>query len=173
MIWKATWTQWKGPKVVTDPVRPSRRLILLGGVATGTLTALPLRAQSDSIWSAAQAFEALIADRIRLVDIRSRGEWTQTGVAEGAWPISLHEPRFLLRLLAAQAHAEDRPVAVICAVGGRSNVVLKGMLDAGYDGIIDVSEGMMGSPLGPGWIAGGYPVVSVDAALAALPTELA
>lgn len=158
---------------MTDPVSPTRRLILLGGLAAGTLTALPLRAQSDTIWSAAEAHEALVADRARLVDVRSREEWIQTGVAEGAWPISLHEPRFLPRLLAAQARAGDRPVAVICAVGGRSNAVLTRMLAAGYDGIVDVSEGMMGSPLGPGWIAGGFPIVSMDEALEALPVDLA
>ena len=97
----------------------------------------------------------------------------QTGVAEGAWPISLHEPRFLQRLLAAKTRAEDRPVGVICAVGGRSNAVLTGMLDAGYGGIIDVSEGMMGSSRGPGWIARGFPIVSMDGALEALPSDLA
>lgn len=159
-------------KAMVDNLFASRRLILSGGVALGLVTALPVRAQSDTICSAAEAYQALVEDRIRLVDVRSREEWMQTGVAEGAWPISLHEPRFLQRLLAAKTRAEDRPVGVICAVGGRSNAVLTGMLDAGYGGIIDVSEGMMGSSRGPGWIAGGFPIVSVEDALEALPSDL-
>ncbi len=61
---------------------------------------------------------------------------------------------------------------LICATGGRSGRVMRSLRQAGYSGFLDVSEGMLGSAAGPGWIAGGYPVVSVDMALAALPEEL-
>ena len=107
-----------------------------------------------------------------MIDVRSRQEWTGTGVAGNAWPISLHEDRFAERLFAAREQAEGRPVALICATGGRSGSVMRSLRQAGYSGFLDVSEGMLGSAAGPGWIAGGYPVVSVDVALAALPKEL-
>ena len=29
-----------------------------------------------------------------MMDVRSRPEWADTGIAEGAWPISMHEDRF-------------------------------------------------------------------------------
>lgn len=151
----------------------SRRAVLLTGLVSGVAGALPAFAQQDNIWSAAEAYAALTSDRARLVDVRSRAEWAQTGIAERAWPISLHEPRFAKRLLIAQSLAGGRPVAVICAVGGRSNAVLSSMLAAGYNGIVDVSEGMMGSARGPGWIAGGFPIVSMEEALRDIPVELA
>ena len=43
---------------------------------------------------------------------------------------------------------------------------------AGYDGFSDVSEGMLGSNRGPGWIKAGLPVVTMDEALAATPDVL-
>ena len=129
-------------------------------------------AQTAEVWSADMAADALQQDLIRMIDVRSRPEWTDTGVADGTWPISLHEDRFAERLLAAREQAEGRPVVLICATGGRSGRVMRSLRQAGYSGFLDVSEGMLGSAAGPGWIAGGYPVVGVDAALAALPEEL-
>lgn len=129
-------------------------------------------AQTAEVWSADMAADALQQDLIRMIDVRSRPEWTDTGVADGTWPISLHEDRFAERLFAARERAEGRPVTLICATGGRSGRVMRSLRQAGYSGFLDVSEGMLGSAAGPGWIAGGYPVVSVDMALAALPEEL-
>lgn len=149
----------------------SRRLVVTSLVGTAILPST-LSAQSSDIWSVRQAYEALIADQIRLIDVRSRTEWDETGVAEGAWPISLHEDRFPERLLAAREQADGRPVALTCATGGRSGSVMRSLRQAGYTGFIDVSEGMLGSSLGPGWIAAGLPVVSMEKALDALPASL-
>ena len=130
-------------------------------------------AQTPEIWSAEMAAEALQQDLIRMIDVRSRPEWADTGIAAGAWPISLHEDRFPERLFAAREQAEGRPVALICATGGRSGSVMRSLRKAGYSGFVDVSEGMLGSAAGPGWIAAGHPIVSMDAALTALPKDLA
>ena len=43
---------------------------------------------------------------------------------------------------------------------------------ASYDGFIDVSEGMLGSERGQGWIKAGLPVVPMEDAWAALPKAL-
>ncbi|MGV6848320.1 MAG: rhodanese-like domain-containing protein [Marinibacterium sp.] len=143
------------------------------------LSALPLlpvatmaSAKEDRIWTAQQAYEALSRDEARLIDIRSRGEWEESGVAQGAWPVSMHEKGFPKRLFAAQELAEGRPVAMICATGGRTASVMAALKRAGYEGFIDVSEGMMGSRKGKGWIASGLPVVSAKVALADLPAVL-
>lgn len=129
-------------------------------------------AQSPELWSVDRVNEALQQGQIRLVDIRSRQEWQATGVALGAWPVSLHEDRFPDRLFAARAHAQGRPVALICATGGRSGSVMRSLLLAGYSGFIDVPEGMLGSSRGPGWIAAGLPIVDIQKALSALPETL-
>lgn len=134
--------------------------------------ATPLVAQNRDIWSAAQAHDALSRDKIRMLDIRTPREWADTGVAKGAWPVNLHDKRFGKWLFTAQDLANGRPVALICAVGGRTGGVMGYLRQSKYDGFIDVSEGMMGSRAGPGWIKSGLPIVTDTAALAALPDAL-
>ncbi len=130
-------------------------------------------AQTSEVWSVTEAHAALQSDLIRMIDVRSRAEWTETGVAERTWAISLHEDRFSDRLFAARELAGNRELALICATGGRSGSVMRSLRQAGYTGFIDVSEGMLGSQLGAGWIASGLPVVDIETALAALPDPLA
>lgn len=63
--------------------------------ALGLLAAIPVQiiatsalGQNRDIWSVTETFDALLQDRIRLLDIRSSDEWNETGVAEMAWPVS-------------------------------------------------------------------------------------
>ena len=130
-------------------------------------------AQTADIWSAAQTYEAMELDQIRLIDVRSRQEWADTGVALGAWLISMHEPRFPERLFMAKDTADPRKIALICATGGRTGRLIRALRKAQYDGFIDVSEGMLGSKNGPGWIASRLPVVDMETALLAQPESLA
>ncbi len=160
-------------KATENDADASRRLFLAGATLAVLTPPSVLWAQQADIWSAKDAHDSLINDLIRLVDIRSREEWADTGVAQGAWPISLHEDRFPERLFTARQVADGRPVAMICATGGRSGYVLRSLREAGYSGFIDVSEGMLGSPRGQGWIASKFPTVSSDVALRNLPVELA
>ncbi|SEP21169.1 Rhodanese-related sulfurtransferase [Salinihabitans flavidus] len=152
---------------------PGRRVFVLGLAASPiVLASSPLQAQSRTIWSAGEAHDALLADRARVIDIRSRQEWLETGVGAGIWPISMHEDRFPDRLFAAKVLAGSRGVGLICATGGRSAAVLRALRHAGYEGYVDISEGMLGSRRGPGWLAAGLPVVPLGAALASMPEEL-
>lgn len=152
-----------------------RRLFLLGIAALpATLTASPGAAQARLVWSVDEAFDALLNDTARVVDVRTRDEWRETGVGAGIWPVSLHEPKFAERLFRARELAEGRQIGLICATGGRSGSVMRSLQKAGYDkGFADISEGMLGSGSGPGWIAAGLPVTPMDSALASLPKELA
>lgn len=128
---------------------------------------LPMTAMAD-IWSVEEAQAAVAEGRAILIDIRSEGEWKDTGLAKGAWPISMHTPDFGAELQKLIDNRGDKVVAMICATGGRTGHVMR-VLDAnGIDGFVDVSEGMMGSPYGKGWIAKGLPVVSLDEAEAAM-----
>ena len=129
-------------------------------------------AATRAIWSATEAADALANGDIALVDVRSRPEWMDTGIAKNAWPISMHEPGFEQRLFAARDLSSDKPIALICATGGRSGRIFAALKQAGYDGFVDVSEGMLGSRKGPGWLARGLPVVDMETALFTLPVAL-
>jgi rhodanese-related sulfurtransferase len=155
----------------TKDVFVARRAVILGATAFVMRPASSF-AQTREIWSVAETYAAMQKDQLRLIDIRSRQEWSDTGVAAGAWPISLHEDRFPERLFAARSLADERPVALICATGGRSGHVLRSLRQGGYQGYIDVSEGMLGSSAGPGWISEGLPIIDVANALASLPETL-
>ncbi|MDE0411219.1 MAG: rhodanese-like domain-containing protein [Gammaproteobacteria bacterium] len=147
-------------------------LALLAALPTLPISKVVL-AQSPGTWSVHQAHAALLEDRVRLIDIRTRGEWRDTGVAKGAWPVSMHNTRFPGRLSIARELAGDRPLALICATGTRSGLVTRALRLAGHERFINVPEGMLGSGSGPGWVKAGLPVVSIDEALAALPDTLA
>ncbi|SEW35256.1 Rhodanese-related sulfurtransferase [Aliiroseovarius sediminilitoris] len=151
----------------------SRRstLVFLASLPVQALATATL-AQNRDIWTSAEAFEALKQDLIRMLDIRSAEEWRQTGVAQGAWPVSLHDERFPERLFAARDLAETRPVALICATGGRSGSVMSSLRKSGYDSFIDVADGMLGSRSGPGWVKAGLPVVTAQQAISDLPSVL-
>lgn len=152
--------------------RTRRQLLLLLALGPALPASTICLAQNRNVWSVRQAYTALQEDRIRLLDIRSPKEWRETGVAQGAWPVSMHDIRFTTRLGTARELAESRPIALICATGNRSGLVTRALRMAGHDDLVDVPEGMLGSSAGPGWIKAGLPVVSMDDALAALPGAL-
>src|SRR6056297_2308694 len=151
-----------------------RRALVLGlAAAPFALITSSLNAQERTVWSADEAYDALLGDSARVIDVRSREEWLETGVGAGVWPISMHEDRFPDRLFAAKAMAGSRDVGLICATGGRSATLLRALRQAGYEGYVDISEGMLGSRRGRGWLAAGLPVVPLDTALASMPEGLA
>ncbi len=119
------------------------------------------------ILSAPEAQERVASGEMIVLDIRSPEEWTQTGVAEGVWPVSMHRPDFGQQLQAILAKYEPSQIGLICATGGRTAHVVSVLRQNGIEGITDVSEGMMGNPSGPGWIARGMPIVTAEDAEAA------
>ncbi len=108
--------------------------------------------------TARQAHAAAARGELLLLDIRTRSEWKQTGIGASAQPVSMHEPNFLVRLQQLTHGDKSRPVALICAVGGRSKSIQNALARIGYSAVIDVSEGMIGGVHGTGWIKSGLPV---------------
>lgn len=108
--------------------------------------------------SAPAALAAADKGEIILVDIRTRGEWKQTGLAKPALAISMHEAGFVRNLARALGGNRAGRVALICATGGRSAHLQRILVTAGFANVVDVSEGMMGSSAGPGWLKRGLPV---------------
>ena len=90
----------------------------------------------------------------------------ESGVAEGAWPVSMHTPDFPKQLQAILAQHPPEHIGLICATGGRSAYVTEVLARNGLPGVIDVSEGMFGNGQGAGWIARGLPTVTVDDVIA-------
>lgn len=91
----------------------------------------------------------------------------------GVWLISMHEDRFVERPFCSEGAGPQRRGWVICATGGRSPSLLRALRRAGYAGYAGISEGMLGSRRGAGWLAEGLPIVPLDAALTSLPAEIA
>jgi len=83
------------------------------------------------------------------------------------------EDLILLDIRTPQAILDAYPperIAMICAVGGRTGHVT-GVLEKNGISVLDLSEGMMGNDRGPGWIARGLPIVTAEAAHAAMAEE--
>lgn len=118
------------------------------------------RFEGDEL-SPPEVLEAMQAGQILLVDIRRPDEWDRTGIAEGAAPLDMRRDDFLRALEALVDGDVNRPIALICARGVRSDRLSARLTATGFTRIIDVPEGMLGSPAGPGWIARGLPLVQV------------
>jgi hypothetical protein len=71
-----------------------RRFVLGAHMTVLTVAASPLLAQSRSVWSAENAFDALLSDTARIIDVRTHKEWQEPGVGAGVWPISMHASGF-------------------------------------------------------------------------------
>lgn len=148
-----------------------RRALLLGAGAVGAaaagwhlggrdlLIAAATEAYAARRIGAAEAHRAAKAGEIVLVDIRRPDEWARTGIGAGAIPLDMRRHDFVDRLLEAVGGRRDRPVALICARGVRSERLSNRLAADGFAALLDVPEGMLGSAAGPGWLASGLPVV--------------
>ncbi|NOX76571.1 MAG: rhodanese-like domain-containing protein [Gammaproteobacteria bacterium] len=103
-------------------------------------------------------------NEIILVDIRSEREWRETGIASVARPVSLYDSQFLSKFRTIIKEANGRRITLICATGGRSAWLQKELSRRGIRNIVDVTEGMLGSTAGPGWLRSGLPIVPYTAA---------
>ncbi len=136
---------------------PTRRHFILTAVAAAQVLAAP-KAWADEKLSAAQAHAQALKGEVLLVDIRTHGEWKQTGLGSTARAISMHKPGFVEKLAEAAGQDKSRKIALICATGGRSRWLQGQLAKFGFTNVVDVSEGMLGSPAGQGWIRAGLPI---------------
>lgn len=108
--------------------------------------------------SVTAAYHAAKAKEVFLIDIRRPDEWAKTGIGEGASPIDMTREDFIAELDQVTGGDRSAPIALICARGVRSRFLTSALRDAGYQKVIDVPEGMLGSFSGPGWLKTGLPV---------------
>lgn len=126
--------------------------------------ALPAHAEISQISNA--ELQKLTAKGVAVVDVRTAGEWRQTGVVAGSQLITLFDetgqadPAAWLRVLDSKVPA-GQPVVLICRTGNRSGKAAQ-LLEQRDPRrkIYNVREGITG------WVAGGEPVISLDRNLA-------
>ena len=113
---------------------------------------------------APRAFDLAKSGELVIVDVRTIEEWTQTGVPQGAREVPLlpewgvANPTFIDDVLAAVGNDKSTPIALICARGNRS-AYAQGLLErSGFQTVYSISEGMLGSEHGPGWLNRDLPV---------------
>lgn len=101
-------------------------------------------------------------DQVIMVDVRQPEEWRETGVAPGVELIPMRHPDGEAGLLAdfraLVGEDLDQPLLLICRTGNRSAQVQAFLEHHGFSNVTNVSEGMVGSDTGPGWIARGLAV---------------
>ena len=142
----------------------SRRTLMVGlTVLMGAfvLGAGPASA-SHRIMTADEAKVRLERGQMMLIDVRSPQEWRQTGIAPGARTVTIHDPGglpgFVEAVKAAVGGDLDKGIAVICARGNRSTIAHQALTEAGFTRVMNLKEGMLGGPYGPGWLPRGLPV---------------
>jgi len=149
------------------PKRFSRRNIFVGCAATLGVGGALFASKWFNIFADVSGQDALTAETayqqasdgdIYLIDIRRPDEWKRTGVAEPAILLDMRRKDFqeVLRDVFDQSGA--RPVALICARGVRSDRMNARLVSAGFQDILDVPEGMLGSGAGPGYIKQALPL---------------
>jgi len=102
------------------------------------------------------------AGELTLIDVRTPREWRETGVADGAVRLDMNHPDgadgFVKAVLERVGGDRDAPIAFICRSGHRSGQVQRLLAAHGFTQVQSVSEGMLGSREGPGWIERGLSV---------------
>ena len=138
-----------------------RAFLLL--LAVGWL-ATPPPARAEHVLDAPRALALEGAGDLVIIDVRTAGEWAETGVPRGAAQICLFtapgtaNANFIGDVLAAVGGDRTRSVATICATGRRSSLAQELLAGNGFTAVYTISEGMLGSNFGPGWLGRGLPV---------------
>ncbi len=129
-----------------------------------TLVAWTRIARQDiEVISPQEAWAASCSGDLRLIDIRTLAEMRDMGIPEGAMALDMRAPDFVARIEGLLAEAPDVPLAFISAVSGRTTWLVRRLRKAGFTNVLNVVEGIFGSPDGPGWIARGLPMASPPA----------
>lgn len=138
--------------------------MLAGTVAM--LAAVDVAWADDGRLAAPDAHAKAREGDLLILDVRSEREWRATGLARGAEPVTIHDPRGKAGFLDAVARAtggdRSRAIATICATGVRSTRAQAWLIEAGYTAVANVKEGMLGrhdehGPQ-PGWLRRSLPV---------------
>ncbi len=148
------------PHVTTKAPSFARRVFLACGLAFAMIAPMSPDAANAApqAMTAPEAHAAAKAGDIVLVDIRTPEEWAETGIPEGAVALDMRAPDFVQKLVDIRKKFPKKPIAMICRTGNRSGYVTTTLDRQGFPCLIDVKEGVVGGPNGPGWLKRGLPV---------------
>lgn len=111
-----------------------------------------------------QAWSKMERGEMLLLDVRTQGEWMQTGVPKNARLVTLSDPRGSSGFVAGAKKAVRgdlrKPVGVICRTGNRSAKAAALLENAGFKTVYDVPEGVVGNARDTGWAWRGLPMVN-------------
>jgi len=131
------------------------------------LFSLPLRAEVVNIDNAELA--RLVAAGVPVVDIRTEGEWKETGIVPGSKLLTFYDergrsdPPAWLQKVQAIARP-DQPVIVICRSGNRTRDASRFLAQqAGYTKVYNVRDGIRS------WAKDGRPLVPMETAAVGCP----
>jgi len=138
-----------------------RNIFIAMALLVASMAAGP--ALASEVISAPEALSRSVKGELTLIDVRSVGEWRDSGIPKGAKAISIHDPEgmdaFVAKVTAAVKGDKTRPVALICARGVRSTRADWALGKAGFTNILNVREGTLGNWIdGPGWLDRKLPV---------------
>ena len=97
---------------------------------------------ADTIVTATAAVKSAAQGKTTIVDVRSPGEWRQTGIAKGAATVTIHNPNgvkaFVREMTKAVGGDKSKPIALICAAGVRSARALRILAANGFTNLRDI-----------------------------------
>jgi rhodanese-related sulfurtransferase len=108
----------------------------------------------------AQQLETLEAKGVPVIDIRTPGEWKQTGIIEGAHKMMFFTPKGDADLanwfydLGRLVKDKEQPFIIYCAHANRTKVLGKGLEQMGFKHVYELKGGIEN-----GWIKAGKPTV--------------
>ena len=122
-----------------------------------------LSASADEL-DAGEAHSLSLSHDLIIVDIRRASEWRKTGMPATSHGISLQNflkkvrKDFTKDIMNLVDGDLQRPIALICATGGRSAYASGMLREAGFSQVYNIGEGMLGNGAQPGWVARNLPI---------------
>ncbi len=95
--------------------------------------------------------------RLLLVDIRTPGEWRDTGVPQGAIPLDVDAAAFEVRLAGLRLDNPGKRIALIDRAGAQAVAVTQKLAGRGWRDLVPVRGGVLGPG---GWLAEKLPVTA-------------
>ncbi len=137
-------------------------MLIVVPAAVGILMLMNSGSDSYLELSAPDAQRLSVAGELTLIDIRTPEEWRQTGVAQGAKLVNMVHPGgadgFVSEILKRVDGDADAPIGLICRTGNRTTQIQRLLVSRGLSQVYNITEGMVGSSAGPGWIKRGLPL---------------
>lgn len=117
-----------------------------------------LVAQAEVIDVSNEELQQLMTQGVTLVDLRTAGEWRQTGVVAGSHMLTLFDERGRANpewsTAVAAVSPAGQPVALICRTGNRTRVAARMLSEASPTRkVYNVRSGITG------WVKAGQPVI--------------